>query len=579
QTITVTDFAGNTATATVNYTIIVEAPQVAVDFSLVRKKDACPTDVIAPECTTTNYGNTTLTVGAADTIVTRFDWTNIGLGTFDQSVLTDQDNNPLSNTGFDQETGQTLILSLYLVSPDAPGTYQWSQTVTVTDLGGNTATSTVNYTIIVDCSILDDAPPVARCQDITVDLLPGETATITPQEVNDGSADGCGALAGGTLDLLSFTCADEGANLVTLTVHDLRNNTASCTATVTVAVIEDIYPGRADDCVAGTVPVNTGQAWQDIREPGGQLVAQVIIGGNNNIKNVGGSVFKTDSDLDNLNGTPFVSKRIDLTMLDGALNEVQPASEPVYVRLYYTEAELRALRNVVSGTPPSDFVVVKSDVTDCGPGYEGLNAVGMNATFTALDCNRGGYYEFFTGRFSTFYLFPSEAILPVELSSFTAHALPKQQAQLNWTTQTETGNSHFVVERSTDGHTFTHLGAVAGAGESSSEKWYTFQDENALAGVNYYRLRQVDFDGTESLSEVRVVTFAGGSDLTVYPNPATGELWLSDFTGGPISVMDAAGREVLSTRLAEGEALPVSHLAPGMYLLRAGEMVVGWVKR
>ncbi|MEL7162474.1 MAG: hypothetical protein AAFN92_17080, partial [Bacteroidota bacterium] len=136
QTITVTDFAGNTATATANYTIIVEAPELETAFSLVRKIDACPTDVIASVCGGQNYGNLTINVGATDTVVTRFDWENAGLGTFDQSVLVDQDGEELANTGFNQVSGQRLISAQYIVAPAEIGTHTFSQTVTVTDFGG-----------------------------------------------------------------------------------------------------------------------------------------------------------------------------------------------------------------------------------------------------------------------------------------------------------------------------------------------------------------------------------------------------------------------------------------------------------
>ncbi|MEO0731259.1 MAG: T9SS type A sorting domain-containing protein [Bacteroidota bacterium] len=577
MTFTVTDLGGNTTSETINYTIIVEGPAVSTQFSLMRKEDACPLERLPARCSGTDFGNFTLQVGARDTIYIRLDFVNTGLSTIHLATLTNQDGLGFGNFVDPQVPGVRRSYRLFRITPADPGTYARSLTLTVTDSGGNTISETINYTLIVDCSILDNAPPEARCQDITVEIPPDETVALTPQQVDGGSSDNCGTIADSRLDINAFTCEDEGPNVVTLTVKDESDNPSSCTANVTVSLLE-VYPGRADDCVASTSALNPGQTWQNILEPGGKLVAQVNIGANGNIRNAAGSVFKTGNDLDDFNGMPFLSKRIDLTMLDGGLNAVQPDTEPVRVRLYYTEAELLALRGA-TGTTPSDFVVIKSDLTDCRPGYDGLDAVNMNATFITLDCGQGGYYEFSTSGFSTFYLFPSEAVLPVELSSFTAHALPKQQAQLNWTTQTETGNSHFVVERSADGRTFVQLGAVAGAGESTTEQAYVFRDEAALAGDNYYRLRQVDFDGTEELSEVRVVTFAGGNELTVYPNPAINELRINGFAGGPVSVLDAGGREVLSTRLAEGEALPVSHLAPGMYLLRAGEMVVRWVKK
>ena len=181
QTITVTDMAGNTATETISYTIIVEAPQLEVDFSLVRKLDACPTDVIAPECAAANYGNFSITVGATDTVVTRFDWENAGLGTFDQSVLTDQDGEELANTGFNQVTGQRLISAQYIVAPSQIGTHNFSQTITVTDFGGNTATETINYTIIVQAPQLEvDFSLLRKIDACPTDVIAPECAAARP---------------------------------------------------------------------------------------------------------------------------------------------------------------------------------------------------------------------------------------------------------------------------------------------------------------------------------------------------------------------------------------------------------------
>ncbi|MEM9929594.1 MAG: hypothetical protein AAF840_07235, partial [Bacteroidota bacterium] len=146
---------GSRETVTNTYTINVVAPEVTTDFSLVRKIDACPDADTAPNCGTSNYGNLTLTLGPTDTFVTRFNWENTGASTFDQSLLIDQDGDQLASTGFDQVPGQTLISALFFEAPALPGTYNYSQTITVTDFAGNTDNATVNYTIIVQGPSVD----------------------------------------------------------------------------------------------------------------------------------------------------------------------------------------------------------------------------------------------------------------------------------------------------------------------------------------------------------------------------------------------------------------------------------------
>jgi len=107
-------------------------------------------------------------------------------------------------------------------------------TLTVTDENGNTDSCTATVTVE------DNVAPDAVCQDITVTLDPAtQLATITPADVDGGSSDACG-IASTTIDIDTFTCADLGANNVTLTVTDVNGNVSTCVAVVTVT--EDVAP-------------------------------------------------------------------------------------------------------------------------------------------------------------------------------------------------------------------------------------------------------------------------------------------------------------------------------------------------
>lgn len=110
--------------------------------------------------------------------------------------------------------------------------------------------------------------------------------------------------------------------------------------------------------------------------------------------------------------------------------------------------------------------------------------------------------------------------VPVELSSFSA-SVSGQKVELNWITATEVNNDRFEIERSSDLVSFEQISTLKGAGTSTSPLSYSFTDEKPLAGVSYYRLKQVDFDGTFSYSDVV------NADVTInsyqlsqnYPNP------------------------------------------------------------
>ncbi|KAA9338300.1 T9SS type A sorting domain-containing protein [Hymenobacter busanensis] len=114
--------------------------------------------------------------------------------------------------------------------------------------------------------------------------------------------------------------------------------------------------------------------------------------------------------------------------------------------------------------------------------------------------------------------------LPVELTSFEAKA-KSADALLTWETASEKNNDHFDVERSIDGKTFEKVGSVEGHGSTSAKQQYAYTDANAArtAATVYYRLVQVDFDGTATASEIRTVRFGASNatvELALYPSPA-----------------------------------------------------------
>src|SRR5207253_5546092 len=118
-------------------------------------------------------------------------------------------------------------LSLAKTSFDCTNVGTNTVTLTVTDNNGNSATCTATVTVV------DSVPPVAVCQASTLQLDATGHGTITPEQIDNGSADACG-VASLSLDKTSFDCANVGTNTVTLTVTDNNGNSYTCTATVTV---------------------------------------------------------------------------------------------------------------------------------------------------------------------------------------------------------------------------------------------------------------------------------------------------------------------------------------------------------
>ena len=164
--------------------------------------------------------------------------------------------------------------------------------------------------------------------------------------------------------------------------------------------------------------------------------------------------------------------------------------------------------------------------------------------------------------------------LPVQLTSFTAVAQGPAVA-LAWHTASETNSDRFEVERSLDGSLFGKLVAVAAHGTTPLAHDYAYLDAALPIGARtlYYRLRQVDSDGTATYSPVRVVAVAAAR-LSVFPSPArTSATLVGAAPGTAVQVLDALGRTVLTaTTDATGTAplaLPPG-LPPGTYVVRAG---------
>jgi hypothetical protein len=167
--------------------------------------------------------------------------------------------------------------------------------------------------------------------------------------------------------------------------------------------------------------------------------------------------------------------------------------------------------------------------------------------------------------------------LPVELKEFKVTAV-RQDAQLTWATASELNNDRFVVERSLDGLSFSTIGTVRGRGTSTQQSKYSFTDAGAarFGALIYYRLKQLDFDGTATFSPVRTVKFSNviSTDVSVYPNPTQGGATL-DLTGLPagdyqVQLLDLTGRSLQQFTLAgqQEHPLPVQALPHGSYIVR-----------
>ncbi|QCR21942.1 T9SS type A sorting domain-containing protein [Pontibacter sp. SGAir0037] len=166
--------------------------------------------------------------------------------------------------------------------------------------------------------------------------------------------------------------------------------------------------------------------------------------------------------------------------------------------------------------------------------------------------------------------------LPVSWLYFNAQSGAKG-VWLEWATYSEINNVYFAIERSLDGMAFTAVGQVQAAKTTNQQVTYSFHDSKAPAGEKYYRIKQVDADGSFEYSKIVVLYSAavGYTDpLAVAPNPAHDEAHI-DLRRRPagvyaLKVYRTDGREVSEYELQGGEdnKLDVSQLQQGQYILQ-----------
>jgi hypothetical protein len=224
----------------------------------------------------------------------------------------------------------------------------------------------------------------------------------------------------------------------------------------------------------------------------------------------------------------------------------------------------------VNGTLDLEFVSYTPNVFDDFGLITATFYAGSVSTVMVTPASISGTYDDASG------IFEVDAVLPINLLSFTGRR-SGEAIQLNWRTATEQNNDYMAVERAGHDFQFAEIGRVAGAGTTTEPQAYEWLDEQPLDGANYYRLRQVDIDGTVEYHPVIYVDFIASSQATslrVFPNPAKNRIRAAWEAGSDQSaelrLFDAAGQLIRNFRV-NGEngtyELALDDLTAGVYYL------------
>ncbi|BDS13495.1 LamG-like jellyroll fold domain-containing protein [Aureispira anguillae] len=171
--------------------------------------------------------------------------------------------------------------------------------------------------------------------------------------------------------------------------------------------------------------------------------------------------------------------------------------------------------------------------------------------------------------------------LPVEFVRFDAQRINQEQVELNWITGSETNNQGFQIERMLEHETsFAPVGWIDGQGNTPNTTYYQFIDDNNYQGASYYRLKQIDFDGSIEYSEIRVIKGAQQGKMLVetYPNPVNANLSIrfkvipKGVKTANVRILDARGQLVyqLQHKIHSYQELHLNSLKdwpPAIYML------------
>jgi gliding motility-associated-like protein len=384
-TLTVTDIHGNTAQQTAIVTVEDNIVPVVTTQNITVQLDPSGTATITP-AQIDNGSSDNCTVGTMTLDVSIFDCTAIGANTV---TLTVNDVNGNSSTGTAIVTVEDIIQPTVLtqnitVQLDATGnvtitpaqvdngssdnctiatmtldvtTFDCTQigahtvTLTVTDVNGNTAANTAVVTVE------DTVAPVVVTQNITVQLDATGNVTITPVQVNNGSADNC-AIATMVLDVTDFDCTNVGPNTVTLTVTDVNGNVSTNTAIVTVE--DNILPIAS----AQNITVQLNAAGQAIITP-----AQVDNGSSDNC------TYTLSLNISAFNCSDLGDNNVVLTITDASGNT---ATAPAVVTVEDIEYP-----TIFAGLIPPSPVILDGLGRNSSYTNVNLNGTGVNVAFVA----------------------------------------------------------------------------------------------------------------------------------------------------------------------------------------------------
>ena len=158
--------------------------------------------------------------------------------------------------------------------------------------------------------------------------------------------------------------------------------------------------------------------------------------------------------------------------------------------------------------------------------------------------------------------------MPITYSKLLEAAQKQTSTILTWSVASQINNNKYIIEHSKDGKDFSPIGEIEGDGTNNEERHYDYTHDNPSIGVNYYRIKQIDYDGTSGYSNIASVNYNGYSrEIAIYPNPATDEVKIYTPNNTNLTITDIYGRTTKTLSIIEGgNSLDIRELPSGFYI-------------
>lgn len=257
-----------------------------------------------------------------------------------------------------------------------------------------------------------------------------------------------------------------------------------------------------------------------------------------------------------------LTTQLTLTTPGHTLSKLSGSSELSVTATQISNNDSHPTATTGSGAASGSVLVTGSNITSLTFKVS-LRGDGAVATWSNAGQHTGDAFLIGVSSLST------NVVLPVTLSAFGAQR-QNSSSLLEWTTAKEANSAHFDVQRRDETGSWETIGQVHAAGNSASATDYQYVDASPAAGMNYYRIVEIDLDGASTYSRVVSLSFAQQTSLALFPNPAVSQITLTTGDASPRSaqLFSFSGSLLASIpSLGSGQSIDISRYPRGMYLL------------